>query len=229
MKSGEGMPKLLETTTKFLAIDPSGSHLAYVLMDLDKTNNTAHLDSIGMVWIGASWSKGQRFLYMNRCLNAIMEGHSGLIPQEIITEQFFMNPKLRSGVAVIPVINGIIEKACAEYGDIAYHEVPPPTWRSTLGVKHINKPEGGRDYKTPTKAIVERYTGPLPEEIKSNITLKPRATPHDIYDALAIAISICKANGYSNYKLSNTAYHNFSLIEKLNKIAKEIGHAKEES
>jgi len=226
VKAGEGLPTLATATTKFLCIDPSASHLAYVMVDLDKESKIAYLDTIGMLWTKDSWTKGGRFLYMNRCLDALVDGVSGAVPEEAITEQFFMNPKLRSGVGVIPVINGLIEKTCAEVG-MSYYEVPPPSWRSVLGVKHINKPEGGRDYKTPTKVIVERHIGLLPDEIKSNVTMKPRTTPHDIYDALGIALAICIKNGYCDFKLSNTAYHNFNLIEKFNQIAKEIGNVKE--
>jgi Holliday junction resolvasome RuvABC endonuclease subunit len=225
MKDKKGLPKLDESVDSFLTIDPSADHLAYVFIGLDHRNKTVNFESVGMIWSKSTWTKGQRFQYINKALDTLINGNYISIPKHIITEQYFMNPKLKSGAAVIPVINGLIEKACAEYGDISYSEVPPPTWRSKLNIKAIRDSNDKRDYKTPTKDMVERFID-VPNEIKSNITLNNKSTPHDIFDALAIAIAVCLDNGFIKFEVLNACFNNFTLIDKLNKIAKEIGHVK---
>lgn len=228
LKKPKGLPKL-GSAKKLLVIDPSSSHLGYVLVDLD--NGVAAIESAGMIFTSGTWTKGQRFLYMDQCLKELLQGRSGSIPEVAVTEQFFMNPKLVSGVAVVPVVNGLIEKNCAEQGLVPYFEVPPPTWRAKLGVKadYVMENVKGvlkkkRDYKTPTIRIVENHLGKLPATIKSNITLKERDTPHDLADALAIALATVMDNGYNKFEVLNACFFNFTLIDRFNKKAKEMGN-----
>lgn len=203
-----------------LFIDPSAQHLAYCFVDFDFKNMEAFISGCGMIWTKASWTKGQRFHYMNNCFNLLMKGLPGFIPNMAVTEQFFMNPKLRSGVAVVPSVNALLEMNCSIH-NIDYGEIPPPSWRSELNIKAI-KLNGKRDYKQPTKEVVENFIGSLPEEIKSNVTLKPRSTPSDISDVLAISLAHIQNMGFKKIDKSNILFIPYNIIEALNKEIENI-------
>jgi hypothetical protein len=159
---------------------------------------------------------------MDSCLQELIRGPSNwLCADKVITESFFMNPKLRTGMSVIPTINGFIEKSCAEH-KVDYAEVSPSTWRKQLDIKFIKDSKGKRDYKTPTKEEVENIIGKLPAEIESNITRKMRATPHDVWDVLAITISEARQQGIEKVEISNSCFLPLTIIEKFNIIVRSI-------
>jgi len=212
-------PRLEDKDQKFLVCDPSASHLSYVLCEYDSKAKELFISAVGMLWTKADWSRGNRFLYMNRAFETIIQ--SRYIPTTICSEQYFIaGSKFGAGVAVIPIINGLLEMNCAQF-NLKYLEVPPPSWRSTLGIKFIKDASGKRDYKTPTKDMVLKSIQ-VPEEIESNITRKPRATPHDMFDALAITLAMAKELNVKKVTVDNAAFLPFDLIEKLHNISKEI-------
>lgn len=198
-----------------LCIDPSASHLAYVISEVQ--GDELYIKAAGMLWTKGSWSRGERFLYMDTSLESLIEGiKTDTVPDSVTTEAYFVNFKNKVGVAVIPTINGLIEKNCAKH-KVDYSELSASSWRSVLGIKKKNG-----DFKEPTKHKVEEYIGKVPEEITSNITLKSRNLPHDLTDALAISIARAEQQGIKKVVLANGAFYPFSIIEKLNKISKEI-------
>lgn len=198
-----------------LFLDPSASHLAYCIAEL--TDKDLYIKAVGMLWTKGSWSRGQRFLYMDTSLDALVEGVlSDHVVQEAVTEAYFVNFKQKSGIAVIPTINGFVEKACAKH-KVAYSELSASSWR---GILKIKKKDG--DFKQPTKEMVETYIGKVPAELTSNITKSLRATPHDVTDVLGIAIATAKQKGIDKITLANAAFNPHSIIERLNKLSKEI-------
>jgi Holliday junction resolvasome RuvABC endonuclease subunit len=204
-----------------LFLDPSGSHLSFTYAELNLTTNKMTILEAGLVWTKGTWTRGQRFDYMYKCLDLLINTHR-IVPSFIMTESFFMNPKLRSGTAVVPIINGLVEMIVSRDLRTNYLEVPPPVWRATLGVKPTKDASGKRDFKKPTKVIVERLIGKLPEEIKSNITLKLRATPSDLADSLAIALAHGKKNGMIDFEVERCTFTPFTITDSLNKIANSL-------
>lgn len=209
------MSNLKPSNDVILAIDPSGEHLAYTFISVDLNANKAVITDSGMIWTKGTFTRGQRFEYMLKSLEWLMT-KSSYTPTKIITEQFFINPRLRMGVAVIPIINGFIEMLCSKHS-IEYNELPPPSWRKELNIKPVYDAKGKRDYKTPTKQVVENTIKSLPATVLSNVTLKERATPHDLTDSLAIGIAFCYKNNIKSISLNNNA---FSAIipNELNKL-----------
>lgn len=201
------------TEKNVLFIDPSSEHLAYALFGLHE--DLAVIKLAGMVWTSPSWSKGRRFSYVNRCIKYLLNKlHDP--PSLVVTEQYFMNPKLRVGVAVIPTINGIIEMN-ADDENIEYIEMPPTEWRKLLEIKPVLNSEGKRDYKKPTADVVNKYIT-MPLEILSNYTLKLRTVPHDLTDALAIGLAYCKKQGLNKVESNSGVFTNPIVTNELFKL-----------
>jgi hypothetical protein len=104
---------------------------------------------------------------------------------------------------------------------LPFHEIPPPSWRAVLGIKHLKLPGGKRDYKTPTKALVESKLGTLPETIVSNITGKQRDLPNDVSDVLAIALSIGESAGLKCTGMWGNTFYYKPFLDKLKEINNE--------
>lgn len=86
-----------------------------------------------------------------------------------------------------------------------------------MGVKPVRDSKGKRDYKKPTRDAVEAYMD-VPETLVSNVTGKTRATPHDMTDALAIAIAVGVENGIDKVTSGNVCFKNIGLEEHLRKF-----------
>lgn len=209
-----------EGVVSLLFTDPSASHLAYCLLTLDLAAKEAFITHIGMLWTRSTWSRGQRFKYMQRALEKLINGLARPL-DGCVTEAFFANPKLMFGSSVIPTVNAFIEMACSAH-KAGYLEIGPPSWRSVLSVKAIKDETGKKDYKGPTKTLVELTFGQLPEKILSNLDQKERKLPNDIPDCLAIALAYCKVSGVTQIKIDPNAYTNLALLNELALIGKEI-------
>lgn len=219
----------LDKTQTILVIDPSAAHMAYCIAEINLEEKNMHVWTIGMLWTPGTWEKGKRFTYMLKSLETIL--NEAPIKTAIYTEAFFSNPKAMMGSAVIPTVNGIIElcayKESTGLVKIAYSEVSPSSWRSTLQIKPDmtvdTKGKRKRDYKNPTKRTVESlFKFKMPDEIKSNLNDKTRIIPYDITDCLAITLSIAKEHGISSFTIDDRSFYNFSLHEKFKRIANEI-------
>jgi len=57
---------------KILAIDPSGSHLAYVIAELDLSTREIFIICAGMLWAPASYDKPERLRYMQSCIDSLI-------------------------------------------------------------------------------------------------------------------------------------------------------------
>jgi Holliday junction resolvasome RuvABC endonuclease subunit len=203
-----------------LVIDPSASHLGYAFITLDFDSNTMLLESSGMVWCHDSWTKGKRYRYMLNAIELLATSNPNCIPNTILSEAFFSNPRQMAGSAVIPTINGFIEMVCDKLS-IRYLDMGATSWRAILGIKATKGSDGKRDYKTPTADLVKQFIK-LPSEVPSNITRKMRTMPNDVTDVLAIALALARHHGINKATQANTAFYPFTLIEKLNKLSEEI-------
>lgn len=183
--------KLDITKSRVLVIDPSAMHMAYVVAEVDLDTKTSKPIRSGMIWCKSGWSKGQRFSFVDYAIRTLIKEES---ISDVYTEGFFVNPKMMFGSGVIPTINGLIEMNCYRSGINYKQEIPPPTWRAALGLKAIKDSKGKRDWKTPTKDIVESKLVKLPLTLTHNVTGKQKKTPFDISDVLAMYMAICKDN-----------------------------------
>lgn len=174
-----------------------------------------------MIWAAPSWSRGQRYIYMQKAVNSLIDGLMEEVPSVVITEAFFSNPKLPMGGSVIPTINAFAEME-ASITKAQYLEIGPTTWRSVLSIKPNKDASGKRDYKTPTADLIKKSIQ-VPDTIASNIHKdKQRKTPHDVTDVLAIALAVAKHHGVTKISQGNVAFYPIHFIDKLSKLAKEI-------
>jgi hypothetical protein len=176
-------------SVRILTVDPSGSHLAYTISSLDQFTSTQIIEDAGIIWVSDAWSRGQKFSYMRKCLEFLIQTAD---ITSVVTEAFFVSPKLKVGTSVIPTINNLMQMIIYETGrEILYEEVSPTSWRHKLSIKPVKDSKGKRDYKQPTKDRVEQLLKiSFPETVISNITSQPRDFPTDIPDAMAITIYI---------------------------------------
>lgn len=135
----------------------------------------------------------------------------------MVVEQYSFNKNKMMGVQVVPEMQGAI-KCAAEENGVKVSSILPQTWRKILGVKAVVGPDKKRDYKTPTKDVVDTYIK-VPDESISNITGKERATPNDVHDALAISIAWVRKLGFDDKKFD------FSKIKFNNHIGHNLGQA----
>jgi len=187
-------------TKRIIVLDPSTSHLSYVYLDLHK--DKAVISRVGMLWTKDAWGMGQKLDYMHNALDALVEEDL----DEYHTEAYFVHFSRPVGISAIPTINNIFKMIIfRKTGKELLKEISPTSWRKTLGIKaEIIK--GKKDFKVPTKNVVESLVGKVPEEITSNITGKLRATPHDVTDAMAISLAIAKEKGYNKFILDSDAF-----------------------
>lgn len=204
--------KAIENKQRLLVVDPSASHLAFVICEIDPSQSSMTILKSGMLWTHDKWSLGKRLNYMKTSFLFLIKEFK---IDGIYTEQFFMNPKmLTGGTAVIPTINAILQMCIDEVGkDIHFEEIPPPSWRAILKIKPVMV-KGKRDYKTPTKdCVVKRIDAPT--RTLSNITLKERDTPTDIYDALAIVLALTESSNCNNLLKGDKIFNDSELIMRL--------------
>lgn len=213
------VPILNKTCKTVLVIDPSSNHLAYTISTINTKTNEFTVVKSGMVWTKDSWVKGKKYLNIHDSIEYLLN-NKYFIVDTVVTEQYFMNFKLKSGMSSVPTVNGIIQMLCAKYG-VTYLETPPPSWRTALSIKPVKDSEGKNDYKVPTAKAVSKYIN-VPKTIKSNITLKERSTPHDITDCLAITLALAIKNNFVNIDKSNTVFLGYGFVDELNEISKEV-------
>jgi hypothetical protein len=182
-----------------LFLDSSSTCTGYSIMKVNFEKKTCRLTSCGVLWLNnREWRDQQRYSYMFHALSGYFWVVEGV--DYIVAEQYSINPKKMIGAQVLPELMGVI-KAAAEENGINCSTILPQTWRSQLGIKpNVSSAKDGknkRDYKSPTKDKVLEYFN-IPETSISNITGKERATPSDLYDAIAIGLGWTKKYGISN-------------------------------
>lgn len=177
-------------------LDVSSTCVGYSIASVNfKTKHVNFTDS-GCIWFHGKWKHQVKYNYM---FNAIVN-YFWIVKKidHIIVEQYRINPKKMMGVEVVIEMQGVI-KCAAEENGVNVTSMPIQTWRSVLGVKpDITFNDSGKkikDYKKPTKKIVEKYIK-IPEKVISNISSTERKTPSDLYDALAIGIGWLEKNNF---------------------------------
>lgn len=179
-----------------LFLDVSSTCTGYAIMRVNFHNKTSQLTSCGSLWLNnKNWRDQERYSYLFHAIS----GYFWIVGQTdyIVAEQYSINPKKMIGVQVLPELMGVI-KAAGEENGVSVTSVLPQTWRSQLGIKPVvtkdSKGKNKRDYKSPTKdKVLEHFA--IPETSISNITGKERATPSDLYDAVAIGMGWTKKYG----------------------------------
>jgi len=178
--------KRLSKKSRVLSVDPSASHLAFTISEIDP-GNSLKIVEVGMIWADSKWELGQRLNYMYNCLEYLITGFD---IDSITTEAFFSNPKMKMGQNIIPTINHFMQVIIYKSGKvISYEEISPSAWRKVLGIK-ADIVGNKRDFKAPTKRIVQTKIGALPDEIISNITGNLRSLPTDVPDSIAMSIYV---------------------------------------
>ncbi len=210
----------LDGSHDLLIIDPSSSHLAYTLINLNFKSEELNIVACGMVWVPDSYTKGKKYRYMLRALQLLAAGNKDGSPDGLVTEGFFVNPKMLMGSAVVPTINSFVCMAADEL-DLPFFEIGPSTWRGILGIKAVKDSDGKRDYKIPTADLVKRQIT-VPDTIPSNINRKQRKMPNDITDVLAIALAIGRHHGINKVSQSNTAFYPIQYLDALEQLSKEL-------
>jgi len=203
-----------------LAIDPSGSHLAYVIASMNVDTGTMQILKAGMLWAPASFDKPERLRYMQSCIDSLILNppYSNYIINAVVTEQFFVNPKLiTGGGSIVPTVNNFLQMASSEFR-IPYQEFGATTWRSILSIKGI-KVDGKTDFKEPAKRFVERYTK-LPTQIRSNVDGRMRNMPNDLTDALCIAMAVAKHHGCDKIEFWHLWDYPVVYLQRFAQIAK---------
>jgi len=178
-----------------LFLDVSSACTGYSIMKVNFADKTCQLSSCGSLWLDRKWKDQEKYSYLFKAISQ----YFWVVGQVdyIVSEQYSINPKKMVGVQVLPEMMGVVKVAAEENG-VSVSSILPQTWRSQLGIKPtITLDKNGknkRDYKAPTKEVVlELYE--IPERSISNITGKDRATPSDLYDAIAIGLGWTKKYG----------------------------------
>lgn len=191
------------TSINVLFLDVSSSCVGYAICSLDFTQKKSTMTKAGCIWLDPNWSHADKYSYMfNTIVNYFWVAEA---TDYIVVEQYSINPKKMVGVAVVPEMMGVIKCAANENG-VKVSSILPQSWRAILKIKpnvtQNSKGKNERDYKAPTKAYVDNLVT-VPPQVKSNITHNMRATPSDLYDAVAIALAWVQKLGFSNTNTSN--------------------------
>lgn len=189
------------TAINVLFLDLSSSCTGYSVASVDFTHKTVEWTSAGALWLDPKWTHQEKYSYVFNALSTYF-----FIAEQIdyiVVEQYSINPKKMGGVSVVPELHGVVKAGAWENG-IKVSSILPQSWRAILGIKpNVTTTSAGKkkkDYKEPTKLEVEKYTKVIPDKILSNITMKERQTPSDIYDSIAIGIAWLDRLGFAKDK-----------------------------
>jgi Holliday junction resolvasome RuvABC endonuclease subunit len=186
-----------------LFLDLSSSCTGYTLAQVNFTKKKATMINAGVIWFDSSMNNQDKYHYI---FNAVTN-YFNIVGQIdfCVAEAYMINHKKMMGSQVGPEMHGALQVALAEIG-VKYSNILPQVWRSALNIKanvSINaKGKKEKDYKTPTKNYIDGLIPNIPQSIKSNVTSNPRATPSDLYDALAISLGFLTKLGITNWDVS---------------------------
>jgi hypothetical protein len=183
-KNSTGVKELRIETVNLLFLDISSVCTGYSIFKVNFTTKESELTKAGCLWLGSDWEYGQKYDYMYGVIQNYFWVAESV--DYIIVEQYSVNPKKMMGINVVSEMQGAI-KAAAWSNGLKVDSIPPQSWRAQLQIKPIIT-ETKKDYKTPTKTIVNTYVK-VPDTVISNLTKKPRQTPSDVYDATAIGLA----------------------------------------
>lgn len=187
-----------------LFLDLSSSCTGYSLVKVDFTQKKAKFLNAGVIWFNDEWNNQEKYHY----LFSSITNYFNIVGQVdyCVAEAYMINQNKMMGSHVGPELHGVLQVALAEIG-VKYKTILPQTWRSQLGIKpSVSLDKNGkkkRDFKTPTKQEVSKVCSTIPAQIVSNITNNNRATPTDLYDALAISMGFLEKIGIKNRDFSS--------------------------
>jgi Holliday junction resolvasome RuvABC endonuclease subunit len=187
-----------------LFLDLSASCTGYSLVTVNFAQKKATFTNAGVIWFNDDWSNQEKYHY----LFAAITNYFNIVGQVdyCVAEAYMINQNKMMGSHVGPELHGVLQVSLAEIG-VKYKTILPQTWRSLLGIKPtVTLDKNGkkkRDYKLPTKTEVTKVCNTIPAQIVSNITGNTRATPSDLYDALAISMGFLQKIGIKNRDFSS--------------------------
>jgi Holliday junction resolvasome RuvABC endonuclease subunit len=197
------------TSVNILFLDISSSCTGYAVASVDFTTKQVEWKSAGALWLNPNWSHQEKYCYMHNALST----YFFIVEQVdyIVVEQYSINPKKMAGVCVVPEMHGAIKAGAWENG-VKVSSILPQSWRAILSIKpNVSISSSGkkkRDYKEPTKNVVEQHLKTIPDKVVSNITGKDRQTPSDLYDAVAIGMAWLDKLGF---KVSRQKFNNVGI------------------
>lgn len=190
----------------FLDISSSCTGWAVASQDVGKKEVTIH--KAGVIWFNSSWDHGQRYHYLAQFIINI--AYIQFQIDHVVAEGYMVNRKRIMGVLVIPEATGAVKASCKEVDPpLTFDNILPQTWRSALKIKKNSKYAGKKAWKEPAKKFVNKqFPKKVPKKMVSNVTGKERATPHDLYDALCIAMGwfAKDPNNCTSFKLDKDAF-----------------------
>jgi len=200
------IPEIKLGDCHILFLDASSTCTGFSVASVDFVNKKTEILKAGCLWFDANWPHAQKYDY----LYAALQNYFEVVEQidHIVIEQYSVNTSKMSGCLVSPEIHGVV-KAAAWSNGVKVTNILPQTWRSQLSIKPDITTVGAKkkkDYKTPTKLAVLAKVQ-VPEEVTSNISLKNRQTPSDVYDSLAICLGWLTKIGITKVTTANCEFN----------------------
>lgn len=199
----EKAQKVKEVNILFL--DLSSNCVGWSVAGVDFEARSARFKDVGAFWLNPDWDAQEKYHYI---YTAIVDFFN--ICHKIdgcVVESYRINVNKLMGAQVSIEIHGVVALALKEIG-VKYNKIEVSTWRKQLGVKpditFDAKGKKVRDYKLPTKKVVEKYVQ-LPEKICNNITGVMRGCPSDLVDSIA--------QGLAFLQLINIRHFNFKEVK----------------
>lgn len=204
-----------------LFLDMSSACTGYVIAKMEGRKCT--IVRAGVMWFGADWENGKKYFHLQ---DAIMgDFYTTNAITDVIYESFHVNPSQVGNSLVVPEMIGAM-KACLHdvMGmPLGCESMGPTAWRGALGIKSLKspktdkngnqektksgKPRFNNDWKTPVINYMDKlFDNQVPKRLKSNITGNVRATPNDLYDALAICAGWHKKFGCDEFVLKDGCF-----------------------
>lgn len=224
----EDDPINLETYRLFL--DLSSTCTGYVVAKITKggsdmlSDATCEIVRAGALWFPDSYTNTQKYYYMYKMICEDFYITSAI--SDIIYERYSFSMNQRNGSLVVPEMIGAIKVASQDVASLpmGIEDIPPQTWRSSIGLvadtellydkqgRKILTKSGNhkvsRDWKAPcVRRYREMFGEKIPEKLISNVTGKPRAVPHDTFDALGICEGWHRKIGIEKFELADLAFN----------------------
>ena len=205
---------VLDKPPRRLFLDLSSSCTGFAIVSFDTQSQTATIHKAGALWFGDDWKHGQKYRYIVDKLMDEFYVQDEIV--DIVHEKYSVSFDQRGGCLVVPEMIGAIKAACYDVmgHPIGLEDMAPQSWRKYVGIKPVEKPEGGRDYKQPTIDHIDNlFNNAIPKKLQSNVTGNMRATPNDVYDAIGLALGWHYKLGIKKVILSPNAFDGGSIYE----------------
>lgn len=202
-----------------LFLDISSTCTGYTVAKFEGRKVT--ISRLGVMWFENDVDNGAKYHQLHQ---SVGEFYTINAITDIIYEAYHVNPNQVGNSLVVPEMIGAMRAACHDVWGmpIGTESMGPTAWRGVLGIKPIKTPKldkkgvqkktkngrpmYDRDYKTPTKAYLDKmFDNQIPPTLASNITGNARTTPSDLYDSLAICVAWHKKLGCDEFIIKDNA------------------------